>query len=283
VPDATVPDQAVPDRADAPSAPPMTEARVVTERRGHLLLIGLNRPEKRNAADFAMLQQLALAYWELERDPDLRVGVVHAVGDHFTAGLDLADVGPRLGPNGLEIVPEGGINPWQVDGTALSKPVVIAVQGTCLTLGIELMLASDIVVAAESTRFGQIEVSRGILPFGGATIRFPRAAGWGNAMRWLLTGDLFDAREAHRMGLVQEIVPDGRELHRALELADRIAAQAPLAVQATLASARTALRDGAAAAETELQPALARLAASTDARIGMEAYLSRQPAHFQGR
>jgi len=259
------------------------ELRVVTERRGHLLLIGLNRPEKRNAADFAMLQELSLAYGLLERDPDLRVGVVHALGDHFTAGLDLADVGPRLGPNGLEIVPEGGINPWQVDGTALSKPVVIAVQGTCLTLGIELMLASDIVVAAESTRFGQIEVSRGILPFGGATIRFPRAAGWGNAMRWLLTGDLFDAREAHRMGLVQEIVPDGRQLHRALELAERIAAQAPLAVQATLASARTALRDGQSAAEAELQPALARLAASTDARIGMEAFLSRTPAEFEGR
>jgi enoyl-CoA hydratase len=261
----------------------MDEPRVVTERRGHLLLIGLNRAEKRNAADFAMLQELSLAYGLLERDPDLRVGVVHALGDHFTAGLDLADVGPRLGPNGLEIVPEGGINPWQVDGTELSKPVVIAVQGTCLTLGIELMLASDIVVAAESTRFGQIEVSRGILPFGGATIRFPRAAGWGNAMRWLLTGDLFDAREAHRMGLVQEIVPDGRQLHRALELAERIAAQAPLAVQATLASARTALRDGQPAAEAELQPALARLAASTDARIGMEAFLSRTPAEFEGR
>jgi enoyl-CoA hydratase len=259
------------------------EPRVVIERRGHLLLIGLNRPEKRNAADFAMLQQLALAYGELERDPELRVGVVHAAGEHFTAGLDLADVGPRLGPDGLEIVPEGGINPWQVDGAALSKPVVIAVQGTCLTLGIELMLASDIVVAAESTRFGQIEVSRGILPFGGATIRFPRAAGWGNAMRWLLTGDLFDAAEAHRMGLVQEVVPDGRELTRAIELAERIAAQAPLAVQATLESARAALRDGAAAAEAGLQPALARLAASTDARIGMEAFLSRTPAEFVGR
>ncbi|MCU1446924.1 crotonase/enoyl-CoA hydratase family protein [Cryobacterium sp.] len=259
------------------------EPRVVIERRGHLLLIGLNRPQKRNAADFAMLQELALAYGELERDPELRVGVVHALGEHFTAGLDLADVGPRLGPDGIEIVPEGGINPWQVDGTTLSKPVVIAVQGTCLTLGIELMLASDIVVAAESTRFGQIEVSRGILPFGGATIRFPRAAGWGNAMRWLLTGDLFDAREALRMGLVQEIVPNGRQLHRAIELAERIAAQAPLAVQATLASARTASRDGAAAAETGLQPALARLAASTDARIGMEAFLSRTPAEFQGR
>ena len=277
MPDTTVPD------TNAEPAGTTTDPRVVTERRGHLLLIGLNRPEKRNAADFAMLQQLASAYGELERDPDLRVGVVHALGDHFTAGLDLADVGPRLGPNGLEIVPEGGINPWQVDGTALSKPVVMAVQGTCLTLGIELMLASDIVVAAESTRFGQIEVSRGILPFGGATIRFPRAAGWGNAMRWLLTGDLFDAREAHRMGLVQEIVPDGRQLHRALELAERIAAQAPLAVQATLASARTALRDGQPAAEAELQPALARLAASTDARIGMEAFLSRTPAEFEGR
>jgi enoyl-CoA hydratase len=260
-----------------------TDARVVTERRGHLFLIGLNRPEKRNAADFAMLQQLALAYGELDRDPELRVGVVHARGDHFSAGLDLADIGPRLGPEGLEMVPEGGINPWQVDGEALRKPVVIAVQGTCLTLGIELMLASDIVVAAESTRFGQIEVSRGILPFGGATIRFPRAAGWGNAMRWLLTGDLFDATEAHRLGLVQEIVPNGRELHRALELAERIAAQAPLAVQATLANARLALRDGAAAAEAELQPALARLAGSTDARIGMEAFLTRTEAVFQGR
>jgi enoyl-CoA hydratase len=259
------------------------ETRVLTERRGHLLLIGLNRPEKRNAADFAMLQQLALAYGELERDPELRVGVVHGVGEHFTAGLDLADVGPRLGPNGLDIVPAGGINPWQVDGTALTKPVVMAVQGTCLTLGIELMLASDIVVAADSTRFGQIEVSRGILPFGGATIRFPRAAGWGNAMRWLLTGDLFDAAEAHRMGLVQEVVPAGVELERALELAGRIAAQAPLAVQATLASARVALRDGAEAAEVGLQPALARLAASEDARTGMEAFLTRTPAEFRGR
>lgn len=263
--------------------PGIDQPRITIERRGHVLLIGLNRPEKRNAADFAMLQQLALAYGELERDPELRVGVVHAAGEHFTAGLDLADIGPRLGAHGLELVPEGGINPWQVEGRSLSKPVVIAVHGTCLTLGIELMLASDIVVAAESTVFGQIEVARGILPFGGATIRFPRAAGWGNAMRWILTGDRFDAAEAHRIGIVQEVVPDGQQLVRALELAERIAAQAPLAVQATLANARTAVREGPAAAEAELQPALARLAATTDARIGMEAFLSRTPAKFVGR
>ena len=257
--------------------------RIVTERRGHVLLIGFNRPEKRNAADFALLQQLSLAYGELDRDPDLRVGLVHAIGDHFTAGLDLADVGPRLGPDGLDMVPDGGINPWQVDGTALSKPVVIAVQGTCLTLGIELILASDIAVAAQSTVFGQIEVARGILPFGGATIRLPRAVGWGNAMRWLLTGDTFDAPEALRMGLVQEIVPDGTQFDRALALAERIASQAPLAVQATLANARTAVRQGDAAAEAGLQPALARLAVTKDARIGMESFLSRTPAVFEGR
>ncbi|MET4781695.1 crotonase/enoyl-CoA hydratase family protein [Glaciihabitans sp. UYNi722] len=257
--------------------------RVTVERDGHVLLIGLNRAEKRNAADFRMLQELSLAYGELERDPELRVGFVFAHGDHFTGGLDLADVGPRIGPEGLEIAPEDGINPWQVSGTQLSKPVVIAVHGTCLTLGIELILASDIAVAAESTTFGQIEVARGILPFGGATIRFPRAVGWGNAMRWILTGDSFDATEAHRIGLVQEVVTDGAQYERGLELAHRVASQAPLAVQAALANARLAVRDGDQAAEASLQPNLVALASSEDARIGMESFISRQPATFVGR
>ncbi|MFM9877262.1 MAG: crotonase/enoyl-CoA hydratase family protein [Rhodoglobus sp.] len=264
---------------DADVVPP----RVTVERNGSVLMIGFNRPEKRNAADFALLQQLALAYAELENDPDLRVGFVFAHGDHFTAGLDLADVAARMGPNGLDIVPEGGLHPWQLGGDLLSKPVVMAVQGTCLTLGIELMLASDIVVAAESATFAQIEVGRGILPFGGATIRFPRAVGWGNAMRWILTGDRFDAQEAHRIGLVQEVVPHGEQYARGLELAHRVAAQAPLAVQAALMNAKIAVRDGDAAAEATLQPALALLSATEDARIGMEAFASRQPATFVGR
>lgn len=258
-------------------------SRITVERDGHVLLIGLDRPEKRNAADFQLLTELALAYGELERDPELRAGLVFAHGDHFTAGLDLADIGPRIGPDGIDLVPDGGINPWQVGGARLSKPMVIAVQGTCLTLGIELILSSDIAVAAESTSFGQIEVSRGILPFGGATIRLPRTAGWGNAMRWILTGDSFDANEAHRIGLVQEVVPDGTQYDRALELARRVAAQAPLAVQAALANARLAVREGDAAAEVQLQPALVALARSEDAAIGMRAFLTRQPADFLGR
>lgn len=257
--------------------------RVTVERDGHVLLIGLDRPDKRNAADLRMLEELSLAYGELDRDPDLRVGVVFGHGDHFTGGLDLADIAPRIGPDGLDVVPDGGIHPWGMSGPPVRKPVVLAVQGTCLTLGVELALASDIVVAADSTRFGQIEVQRGILPFGGATIRFARAAGWGDAMRWMLTGDLFDAAEAHRIGLVQEVVPHGEQLARARELARRIAAQAPLAVQATLANARRSMREGEAAAAAALQPELVRLARSEDAAIGMRAFLERRPAEFVGR
>jgi enoyl-CoA hydratase/carnithine racemase len=102
-------------------------------------------------------------------------------------------------------------------------------------------------------------------------------------MRWILTGDTFDAAEAHRMGLVQEVVADGRQFERALVIAERIAAQAPLAVQATLVNARRAIREGDAAAEAELQPTLARLATTEDARIGMEAFLRRTEAEFVGR
>jgi enoyl-CoA hydratase/carnithine racemase len=260
-----------------------SSARVTVERDGHVLLIGLNRTDKRNAADVQLLEELALAYGELDRDPELRCGLVFGHGDHFSAGLDLADVAPRIGPDGLDVVPEGGVHPWQVGGRSLTKPVVIAVQGTCLTLGVELILASDIAVAADSTVFGQIEVTRGILPFGGATLRFPRAVGWGNAMRWILTGETFDAAEALRIGLVQEVVPHGTQLQRGLELARRIAAQAPLAVQAALASARLAVREGDAAAEAQLQSELVRLAGTDDVRIGMQAFLTRTDAEFTGR
>jgi enoyl-CoA hydratase len=261
----------------------MPEPRVTIDRDGHILLIGLNRTDKRNAADLQLLQELSLAYGQLESDPDLRCGLVYAHGDHFTGGLDLADVGPRMTGAGLDIVPEGGINPWQVEGQSLTKPVVIAVQGICLTLGIELILASDIAVAAESTTFAQIEVARGILPFGGATIRLPRAVGWGNAMRWILTGDTFDAAEAFRIGLVQEVVPTGTQYQRALEIARRVSAQAPLAVQAALANAKLAIREGDAAAEARLQPELMRLVATEDSQIGMQAFLSRTEARFVGK
>jgi enoyl-CoA hydratase/carnithine racemase len=259
------------------------ETRVTVQRDGHVLLIGLDRPGKRNAADWRMLLQLSIAYGELDRDPELRAGLVFAHGDHFTAGLDLADVSAHIGPAGLDLVPEDGIHPWGMDGRSVSKPVVLAVQGTCLTLGVELALASDVVVAADSTTFGQIEVQRGILPFGGATTRFAARVGWGDAMRWMLTGDPLDAAEALRIGLVQEVVPHGEQFARGLALAQAIAAQAPLAVQATLANARLAVREGPAAAEAVLQSELVGLAATEDAAIGRRSFAERTRAEFVGR
>lgn len=259
----------------------MSEAKVLVEQKGHLLLIGLNRPEKLNAANMELLEQLALAYGKLDSDPSVRVGVVYAVGEHFTAGLDLADVAPRLSADGLALVPEGGLDPWGIQTRSVSKPVVMAIQGTCFTLGVELALNSEIVIASEDSIFAQLEVSRGILPFGGAPKRMPRSAGWSNAMRYLLTGDKFDASTAQQLGIVTEVVASGKQLDRALELAEKIAAQAPLAVQATLASARASLLDEGAE-DAAVGKRLARLAASNDARRAMEAYLSKQPVEFEG-
>ncbi len=256
------------------------DERVLVERRGHLLLIGLNRPHKRNAADLAMLHQLAQAYTLLHTDAELRVGVVHAVGEHFTGGLDLADVGPALASGSADLLPPGTIDPWGLATEPVAKPVVLAVQGTCLTLGVELALASDVVVAAAGTRFAQLEVSRGIMAFGGATLRLPRL-GWGDAMRWLLTGDSFDAAEALRIGLVQQVVPDGDQLDAAVALAERIAAQAPLAVQATLANARLALTDPRAAVG-RLHPVVAMLARTSDAQRSIAGYLGGQRVDFPG-
>jgi enoyl-CoA hydratase/carnithine racemase len=174
------------------------------------------------------------------------------------------------------------IDPFGLQGRRLGKPVVAAVQGICFTIGIELMLAADIRVAARDTRFGQIEVRRGIYPVGGATIRLPRELGWGNAMRWLLTGDEFGADEALRIGLVQEVVETSLQLPRAVELAERIAAQAPLGVRATLQSARLAIDDEAEAAR-RLLPDLQPIMASDDAREGLQSFLERRPARFTGR
>ncbi|HEY2744296.1 MAG TPA: crotonase/enoyl-CoA hydratase family protein, partial [Polyangia bacterium] len=253
----------------------MSDSKITTERRGHLLLIGINRPAKMNAFDVDMLQQLGDAFGELERDDNLRCGVVFAAGEHFTAGLDLGNVAPAIARGELALG-AGAIDPWGVHGKQRTKPAVIAVHGRCLTLGIELILALDVCVAASNTRFGQIEVKRGIFPFGGATFRLVATAGWGNAMRWLLTGDTFDAAEAHRIGLVQEVVEHGKQLERAVAIAAVIAQQAPLGVRATIASARKSLVEAEAA--RALMEQLKVLMASDDAREGLMSFLERRPA-----
>jgi enoyl-CoA hydratase len=257
------------------------EGRIVTEIRGHVMLIGIDRTAKMNSFTLPMLTGLAQAFTDYENNDDLRCGVVFAYGDHFTAGLDLANVAPAFATQGL--VPSGFVDPFGLHGPARKKPVLVAVQGRCLTVGIELSLACDICIAADNTRIGQIEIKRGIFPFGGATIRMPTAFGWGNAMRYLLTGDEFDAAEAYRLGMVQEVVPVGQQLERALTLAQTIAAQAPLGVRATLASARIAITKGPEAAAEALLPELRGLMASADAKEGLMSFIERRSARFTGK
>ena len=263
---------------------PATEQKISVEQRGHVLLIGLNRPAKRNAFDVQMLEDLAAAYTRLEDDESVRCGVLFAEGEMFTAGLDLANVAPKVIESGILKYAEGIVDPLNLQGTrSRTKPIVTAVHGKCLTLGIELLLAADIRIASENATFAQIEIGRGIFPFGGATLRFPETAGWGNAMRWLLTGDEFDAKEALRIGLVQEITEHRKHIEKAIEIAERISRQAPLGVRATIRSARIAQTEGFNKAIEDLTPQILELFRSEDAREGVQSFLERREGNFSGR
>src|SRR3984957_2729568 len=259
--------------------PPST---ITTETRGNVLLIGFNRPEKLNAFTSAMLKALGDAYTQYEDDPALRCAVVFAHGKDFTSGLDLADLAPRVAA-GESLWPSTGIDPWGIEGRERTKPVVLAMQGRVYTLGIELALASDVRLCSDDASFAQLEIARGIFPFGGATFRAPAQLGWGNAMRFLLTAEPFGAQEALRIGLVQEAPAREWLLERAVAIAEKIAAQAPLGVKATLDSARLAQREGDAVASKALRSEIQKLMATDDAREGLQSFLERRAGRFSGR
>jgi enoyl-CoA hydratase/carnithine racemase len=255
---------------------------VKTEQREHVLLIGIDRPEKRNGFTPRMFSQLAAAYSRLESTPELRCGVLYAEGDHFTAGLDMPKIAP-LRRAGIPLVPPAEVDPFNLREPLRTKPMLVALKGICFTVAIELMLAADIAIAAENCRFSQLEVKRGIMPGCGATFRMAQRAGWGNAMQVLLTGDEFSAQDALRFNFVQEVVPVGRELPRALELAERIARQAPLAVQATMQNGQIAMTQGWKAAYEQIASTQQRLYSSEDAQEGVQSFLEKREARFVGR
>lgn len=261
----------------------MEYTRLKVETRGHVLIMGLNRPEKRNAFDLEMYEELAHAYGELDRNPELRCGVLYAEGEHFTSGLEL-DKWASVFASGEWTTPEGCIHPVGIDeDNRCSKPVVMAVRGRCYTIGFELLLAQDIRVVAKDARFAFLEVKRGIYPVGGGTVRLFEEIGWGNAMRYLLTGDEMNAEEAYRLGLAQELTEPGDELNRAIELAEQISKCAPLGVQAALKSARISRVEGAKAAHERLVPDLMPIMSSDDVREGVMSFLERREAAFKGK
>jgi len=260
------------------------EGSIDCEVRGAVLLIGINRPAKRNGFTPKMYRELGEAYTRLDDAPALRVGVLHALGDHFTAGLDLPTIAPLM-QRGEKAVPLGLVDPANLgmDGyRRRTKPMVVAVKGITYTLGIELMLAADIVVAADNCRFSQLEVKRGIMATGGATLRMAERAGVGNALLHLLTGDEFDSAEALRLNFVQKVVPAGTELDTALKIADAIAAQAPLAVVATRLNVLKAIEQGPVVAMHEFIDTQQRLSRSEDAAEGVRSFVERREARFRG-
>ena len=259
------------------------EGSVTTEIKDHILLIGLNRPEKYNGYTPTMAAQLVDAITLLDEDDELWVGVLFGYGDHFTAGLDLPKWTQRMSENNRSHTNASErVDPMAL-GRACKKPIVTAVQGITYTFGIELALAGDIIIAAENCRFSQLEPARGIHATGGATIRFVERGGWGNAMYHLLTCDEFNAEEAHRIGLVQEVVPTGTELSRATAIAERICEMAPLAVQETKASSRRWLDEGFQACVDALGSTQARLMSTEDAKEGVASFEERRSAVFKGR
>jgi enoyl-CoA hydratase len=267
----------------SPTHPP--EGEITTEVRGPLLLIGINRPAKYNGFTPRMFRELGQAYTLLDDEPDLRVGVLHAHGAHFTAGLDLPTIAPLM-QRGEKAVPPGLVDPTDLglpDYRRRTKPMVVAVKGITYTLGIELMLAADIVVAADDCRFSQLEVKRGIMATGGATLRMAERAGLGNALLHLLTGDEFGSTEALRLNFVQRVVPAGSELEEALRIAAAIAEQAPLAVVQTRLNALKAVEQGPGAAMADFVAVQQVLASSQDAAEGVRSFVEKRHARFTGR
>lgn len=247
-----------------------------------VLLIGIDRIDVQNRIDISTFTALGRAYYEFEHDDSLRVAVLYGNGPDFSQGLDLASWGAGLRGGPFQAPPKF-IDPLATGGLERSKPLVVAVQGHVTRIGHELFLAADIRVAAQDSVFNQGEVVAASFPGGGATIRFAREAGWGNAMRYMLTGANWCADDAYRMGLVQEVTPPGKQLDRATDLAKQIAAAAPLGVRATLASARRSLSESEKLALATLQTEFGRLLRSEDRQEYLRALQEKRTPVYVGR
>jgi enoyl-CoA hydratase/carnithine racemase len=261
-------------------ADPKRPGRVRSEALGRVLKITIDNAERRNAFSPEMMRELSDALTELDRNDSLWAGVLCAEGDHFTAGLDMPKFfGP--GASAAPLPPEN-VDPFGL-GPRCRKPIVTAVQGITFTVGIEMLLAGDVAVTADNARFCQMEAKRGIAPLGGAHFRFLSRMGWGDAMYHLMLCDEFGAAEALRIGLVQEVVPLGQQVERALALAERIAANAPLGVQVTKRAAQVYLAAAERAAIEMIPEIRAAVFGTEDAREGMQSFVERRAAVFRGR
>jgi enoyl-CoA hydratase len=266
--------------ADIPLSP---EAKITVERRGQIVLIGVNRPQAGNRFDPDAFFGLARAYYDFDNDPSLRAAVFFGHGENFSRGIDVDAFAPLARTGQPFAVTDGMLDPF-ARTHKLSKPLIAVVHGDTWNMAHELHLVADIRVASAGVRFGQDENTHGRFPGGGSTIRFPREAGWGNAMRYMLTGDHWGAQEAYRMGLIQQIAPDpAQALDAGIALARKIAACGPLGITTTLQSAHLSIDQSEAAAFAKLNEQFGGLFRTEDFIEGRKAEAEGRPPVYQGK
>jgi enoyl-CoA hydratase len=246
---------------------------VLTEVRGRVLVITLNRPEARNAVDNALGEALTAAIERLDEDDTLSLAVLTGAGKGFSAGMDLKAFAREGAPASFMGFLRHGAR----------KPLIAAVEGFALAGGLEIALTCDLIVAARDVKVGIPEAKRGLFAAGGAMLRLPRRVGLGKAMELALTGDPVDAEEALALGIVDAVAEPGGTLEAALDLADRIARNAPL----SLAVSKRMLREMQGRTEEEFWemqgPEAAKVFASADAREGAVAFAEKREPDWKGR
>jgi enoyl-CoA hydratase/carnithine racemase len=258
----------------------MSEPVLVKQRRGAVLVLRLNRPDARNSLNMELLSELGLGLEEAEQDADIRCVVLTGTGEKaFCAGMDLR--GFAAGETPSEDQQRGIAVFGRLVGGEVAVPIVGAVNATAVAGGFELLLGCDVVVASDGARFGLPEVKRGLFAAAGGVFistRIPLAV----ALELTLTGDYIGAERALSLGLVNEVVPAAEVLDAAVALAERIAANGPLAVEATKKLVRLANTDVEKARElhAELQP---KVFGSDDAKEGATAFIERRDPVWSGR
>ena len=258
------------------------EQHCLVEKRSHVLIVTMNRPEAKNALSASMLAGMRDAWDRVDADPEVRVCILTGAGTAFCAGADLkamATSHPGETAAGMDL----SVIESLLKGRRLSKPLIAAVEGPAIAGGTEILQACDVRVAGESARFGVSEARWGLFPLGGSAVRLTRQLPYTIAADLLLTGRHIRAAEAKDIGLIGHVVPDGQALDKALELAELIAANGPLAVQAILRTIRETEgmhENDAFKIEAELGMAVFR---SADAKEGPRAFAEKRPPNFQGR